>query len=187
MSYVANIPTGWVIVPEEPTEAMKIAGDCALVSGSPNTQSIWRTLLAAVEVPDEPSDLPDPASLPIGTDLHSLVNQYLASRAQRLAKEKEAKVMEANEVMLKKAIIAKAKEQELAVIGTNLGTVKITYRDVPKATVWPEVWQYIVEHNAFDILHRRLTDTAIRDRIAAGETIPGITFTPVASVSVGKP
>jgi hypothetical protein len=49
-----------------------------------------------------------------------------------------------------------------------------------------EVYDYVKEHDAFDILFRRLNEKAIMDRREQGEEVPGLDWFPVASLSVSR-
>lgn len=39
---------------------------------------------------------------------------------------------------------------------------------------WPKIWAYIKKYNAWELLHKRLSSTAVRERWEAGKEIPGI-------------
>ncbi len=132
-------------------------------------------------------NMPLPTELTVGTDMTSLTNQYIAARNQRLGYDKKSAELHKHEVLLRQAVIAKVRETGQTASSTPLGVVKIKAHQEPKATNWPEVWQYIKENDAFDLLHKSLTVTAIRDRVAEGITIPGIEFTEVWKATVSKP
>lgn len=57
---------------------------------------------------------------------------------------------------------------------TTLGTVSIKRSTVPQVTDWPAVYDFIAQHQAFDLLQRRLSTTAWRDRADAGDVVPGV-------------
>jgi len=54
-------------------------------------------------------------------------------------------------------------------------------------TRWPDLYDYIKANDAFDILHRRLSLTAIRARFDAGEVIPAIETVGFDVLKRGKP
>jgi hypothetical protein len=56
----------------------------------------------------------------------------------------------------------------------------------PVANNWPEIYDYIKEHGAWELLHKRLTSTAVKEHWEAGEELPGIGVTEVYKLSVSK-
>jgi len=115
-----------------------------------------------------------------------MVDQYISLRAQRLAKEKEAAEIKETEELLKTAIISKAREQELTAVGSKLGIVKVKCSKEPKADDWALVYEHIQKTGQFELLHKRLAILAIKEHVDAGETIPGIAFSDVYSLSVSQ-
>ena len=110
----------------------------------------------------------------ISSQLPDLVNAYISHRTQRLAKEKEVELIKEAEEELKKTIITKFKEQGLKALGADNGIVKMSSTDEPKAENWDEIWNYIKETGEFDLLHKRLTNTAVKARWEDGVLIPGV-------------
>ena len=56
----------------------------------------------------------------------------------------------------------------------------------PTITNWDEFYEYVTKTNSFDLLHKRLSSTAFKDRWEAGEIIPGSTTAEVWGLSVTK-
>lgn len=52
--------------------------------------------------------------------------------------------------------------------------LRVETKKVPRCTDWPGFHAYVKETGAFDLLHRRLTETAIMARLDDGEYVPGI-------------
>jgi hypothetical protein len=120
----------------------------------------------------------------ISSQLPDLVNQYISVRAQRLAKDAEVKEIKEFEEVLKDAIISKYREQGLKALGASNGVVKMSILIEPVAQDWIPVWEYIKETGAFDLLHKRLTNTAVKERWEAGVEIPGVGRVEVYKLSV---
>lgn len=83
------------------------------------------------------------------------------------------------------AIAAKVKEVEDHIIDTfpktglnggkgSLASASISTSVEPTAKDWTAIFEYVREHNAFDLMFRRVNGKAWRDRVAEGEEIPGI-------------
>jgi hypothetical protein len=110
----------------------------------------------------------------ISSHLPDLIDAYIAYRTQRLAKDREAAEIKELEEQVKDAIISKFREQGLTAMGANNGVVKMAKTVEPQGQDWLEIWKYIRETDQFDLLHKRLSSTAIKERWEAGEEIPGV-------------
>jgi hypothetical protein len=122
----------------------------------------------------------------ISSHLLDLVDNYISTRAQRLAADKEAASIKEIEDDLKKTIIAKYREQGLKALGARNGTVKMNTAMKPKIRDWTELWAHIQETGEFELLHKRLTESAVEERWEAGELVPGVGSEEVVNLSVSK-
>lgn len=93
------------------------------------------------------------------------------------------KAIERDLAPLKKIVEEKkaALMAEMSIIGTDvfagpLGRVTLvkgsTY--VVRAERWLELYEFIRENEAFDLLHKRLSTTAYKERIDEGQDVPGV-------------
>lgn len=122
----------------------------------------------------------------ISSHLPDLVDQYITARTQRLAIDKQAAELKEFEEILKDAIIAKFKEQDINALGANNGIVKMTKLIEPVAQDWQEIWDYIRETGSFELLHRRLANLAVKERWEAGVQLPGVGQQEVFKLSVSN-
>jgi hypothetical protein len=122
----------------------------------------------------------------ISSHLPDMVNAYVLARAQRLALDKQVEELKAHEELLKDAVISKMREQGINAVGADAGLVKMSVLKEPVATNWPEIYDYIKENGAWELLHKRLTSTAVKEHWEAGEELPGIGVTEVYKLSVSK-
>jgi len=120
----------------------------------------------------------------ISSHLPDLVDSYINIREQRLAADRLVKQLTEAEDDLKRTIIAKFREGGMKALGGQLGLVKMTELDEPKATDWPAVYEYVKENDAFHLLHKRLTTTAVRELWEAGEVVPGVIHETIYKLSV---
>jgi hypothetical protein len=127
------------------------------------------------------SDLPT-----ISSHLPDLVTNYILKRAERLAVEKHVEELAAAEKELFNTVIAKMREQGLEKLGTSAGTVKLGKTEEPVSDFGPAFYQYIKDHDAWELLHKRVTITAVKERWEAGEEIPGVTKVDKYKLSVSK-
>jgi len=116
--------------------------------------------------------------------LPAMVDQYQKTRANRLAKEKEAKAIKETETEELNLILESLRESETEAIGGTTHLAKRVVKDEPIAEDWEKIHEYIQATGEFDLLHRRLTDTAVKARWDDGVEIPGVGSFPVEKLSL---
>jgi hypothetical protein len=113
-----------------------------------------------------------------------IVVEYVMAKAARLQQQKAVDILEQKEKELKAQIIA------LMRAGTSLGpsTSKVTLvtKTKPVADSWEAIYGFIKSTGAFDLLQRRLTETAVQARWEDNIEIPGINKFPVYDISISK-
>lgn len=107
-------------------------------------------------------------------DLGGLIDLLYATRVKRLEAEKEIKALKTSEVAYRVRIKQMLDAASLEAGSGKLATTSVCYTTEPTAKDWPSIYSYIVENDAFDMLQRRLSATAVRDRWNEGIIIPGI-------------
>ena len=122
----------------------------------------------------------------ISSHLPDLVDRYISTRAQRLAAEKTVADMKEIEDDLKSTIISKYREQGLKALGARNGTVKMSRKLEPVTTDWAALWAHIQATGEFELLHKRLTTSAVEERWEAGDLVPGVGTKEVFNLSVSK-
>jgi hypothetical protein len=104
----------------------------------------------------------------------SLVKQYAALRDKRIAAQREVDTMYEAEQLLKEQLIGKMLTEHHGAMAEGKYVLTLTQKTVPVVFDWPVVIEYIRRTGQLDLLHRRLTESAITARWAEGETIPGV-------------
>jgi hypothetical protein len=100
------------------------------------------------------------------------------------ALENQVAAKKAHVEQLKTAFMRNMDEVGTSTYNADLGVVSIVEREVPSVTDWQALYKSIIESNAFDLLQRRVSSTAWRARLEAGETVPGVETAVVRSLSV---
>lgn len=109
-----------------------------------------------------------PAKLGACIDLaYTLQQEYLALKAK--ADEAAAKVREIEE-----HIIDTFPKSGLEGGKGKLASATLTQSLEPTAKNWDLIFPWVEEHAAWDILYRRINAKAWRDRLEAGEVVPGV-------------
>lgn len=107
----------------------------------------------------------------MSTKLGKLIDQ-----AQRLRAKRDTMVGAIDEQIaaVKAEIEAEMRADKLT--AANGVDARASFRTVATADVidWGALYKFIEKHRAYDLLQKRLSAGAARERIAAGEKVPGI-------------
>jgi methionyl-tRNA synthetase len=120
-------------------------------------------------------------------EMSAKVDEYFQAREVRLAADKEAAKLKETETKLKDELIRALSESQLTSLGGKLARVTIQQKIKPITTSWAEVYEYIQQNQAWDLIQKRLTETAVKARWEDGIKIPGIGEFPVLDLSIAKP
>lgn len=103
---------------------------------------------------------------------HDKIKNYLRIRSSRLELTKQVNLLQKEEEKL---------AAEILPMVPQLGEIKeggftLRRKSVTKPTVgdWQSLYAYILANNAFDLLHRRLTESAVRLRWDDKVQVPGV-------------
>jgi hypothetical protein len=116
------------------------------------------------------------------TELNEIIKRFNNIREERLTMQRRTDKLKEQENDLKGQVIVALKESGL----NKAANVKLQLKPKPVAKDWNAIHEYIIEHDAWDIMQRRLGEVAIRDRWENDEAIPGVDKFPVDDLSVGK-
>ncbi len=114
----------------------------------------------------------------------ALVDQYIAKRTERLLADKVAKKLAEEESVLKKALIDICLKAGAKALGGTKGVVNYERDNKPTVVDWDKLYEYITEHGAFELLQRRLGETAVTERWEDGVTVPGVSTFPVDKLTI---
>ena len=67
-----------------------------------------------------------------------------------------------------------------------VATAAITRTTVAQVTDWDEVYKYVKKTGEFDLLQKRMSDVAYRERLDAGKPVPGTEPFIVVNLSLTK-
>lgn len=115
-----------------------------------------------------------------------LVNAFLAVREQRLMADKTAADLKSQETEFKTQIIHRMQDGKLTSLGGNNGITTLQIKKKPQAQDWTLVWEFIRERNAFHLLHKRLTEEAVKEYWSEGIPIPGVIEVDIYDLTISK-
>lgn len=118
------------------------------------------------------------------TELASKADQYLATRKRRLALQRETDAIDVEEKKLKQELMLALRRGEAKAIGGQTVTLTLKTKNVATAKDWAKIHKYIVDNDAWDIMQKRLTQTAVDARWDEGIQIPGIEAFPTDELSI---
>jgi len=119
-------------------------------------------------------------------ELGHLADQLDSKRADRLAADKIAAGLKSDEHALQQQLISEMEENNLFAIGGEQCIIKRKLKERAIANDWPEFYEYIRKNDAFDLLHRRITDSAVLLRREDGVEIPGISLMEYSTITYSK-
>jgi hypothetical protein len=125
-------------------------------------------------------------------NVDDVIGTYMKLRRQKEAIEAEIKdkvsTIEAKMTKLEAWIKAQADQLGVSSFKTAHGTAFLTTTDFANVADWDAVLTFIRENDAFDMLEKRVSKTAVRGYIDLTKAVPpGITYGTKLSVSVRKP
>jgi hypothetical protein len=123
--------------------------------------------------------------------LGECIDLAYTKREERLQLQRQAKELEKFEDALNEHVLQMFTETDLNGAKGQICTAAIMKSEKPVIdSDDPEAWDkyllYVKEHNAFELLHKRITQTAVMDRLSNGEQIPGIKVITETKLSLTK-
>ncbi len=125
---------------------------------------------------------PLPQSIGRCADLYNDVRQL------RLTMDKEVEKVKARETEIRNFIIDNlSKSQDTGAAGLRY-RAQIVVKRVPKLADWGVFTSWVRKNDRFDMLQKRLSDTAVKDYIEQneGKALPGLEMMNVPDVSITK-
>lgn len=107
-------------------------------------------------------------------ELAEMVSKWRDLRESRLAQDKIAANLKAQETFMKDTIIQTMLAQQCDGVVTGDRVVGVSERVVKTVSDRPAFVGYILEHQALELLEFRPVQAAIEERLEAGEVIPGL-------------
>jgi hypothetical protein len=133
---------------------------------------------------------PNPPGGPIPKEMGLVADEYALTRAFRLALEKMVMPVQQRESELREHMIANLEKSRGD--GGNTGAagklyrVQIRDKATPRVTDWAAVHAFVAANNRFDLLQKRLSDTAVLEMFDNNEPPPGVDRILLPDVSVTK-
>lgn len=119
-------------------------------------------------------------------ELGALADRLEAARESRLAADKIAAGLKSDENQIKQLLISEMEENNLSSVGGKSCVINRSVKERAIATDWPVIHAYIRDNDAFDLMHKRLTDSAVILRREDGVVVPGVTMMEYSHITFAK-
>jgi len=123
----------------------------------------------------------------VNSELSDLIDVYGLKRAERLAAKHVMDELEVEEKKLKAEVIQAMIKAKATSHGGKKYGVNYKRKDKPTAGDWPKIYEWIAQNDGWDILQKRLTESAVEARREDGIVIPGIVMFQVDDVTIFTP
>jgi hypothetical protein len=122
----------------------------------------------------------------------SVIKTYMKLRIKKEEIEAEAKdkvdAVKGNMLKLEAWLKAKADADGVTSFKTDHGTAFLTTTDYANVADWKAVLDFIRREEAFDMLEKRISKTAVRAYLdATNEVPPGVTYGTKLDINIRKP
>lgn len=108
------------------------------------------------------------------TTLQEMLLQARAKQNERLALDRQSKLLKVEEDQLFALVMMEMQEMGLRHLEVDGLRADIVEKDKPYISDFAALEGYIREHGALDLLQRRLTESAVKLRWEDGVQIPGV-------------
>jgi hypothetical protein len=113
-------------------------------------------------------------------------DELYKTREARLVAQKAVEALESKESALKEHLINNLPKSDASGVAGKLARVTIVTKVIPQVKDWDKFYKFIKKTGSFDLMQRRLTDTAVQERWDNGKEVPGVEPFNVVKVSLNK-
>jgi len=132
------------------------------------------------------SDGADVLARPLPETLGECVDLLYVTRQTRLDLEHQAQKFQSRETALREHIIEKFSKADIEGARGKVATCSVNHATVAQVTDWAAFMEYVGRERAFDLVQRRVNDTAYRSRLDERVSVPGLEPFKVLKLSVQK-
>jgi hypothetical protein len=113
--------------------------------------------------------------------LGACADKLFELRNKRLSEQKKV-----DEIASEETAIENLPKSEASGVAGKLARVTVVTKQVPQVKDWDAFYKYVKKTGSFDLMQKRLTDAAIKERWEAGKEVPGVEHFNAVSVSINK-
>lgn len=135
-----------------------------------------------------PAKTPRPSkkgALKLPKSMGACADLLFKTRETRLALQKQVEALAADEATVREHIINTLPKDSTGAAG-HLCRVSVVTKQIPQVKSWEDFYAYIKKTSQFDLMQRRISDAAIKERWDNGKTVPGVESFGAVSLSINK-
>lgn len=129
------------------------------------------------------------SKLKIPKSLAACADLYYKTRQERLAIEKSAETLKADEAALKDHLINNLPKSDATGVAGKLCRVSVQTKSVPQVADWDLFYAHVAKNRAkggFALLNRAVNAAAVKEIWDAGKEVPGVAHFNAVVLSVNK-
>jgi hypothetical protein len=107
-------------------------------------------------------------------------------RQDRLTVQKKIDELKGREEQLREYLIATLPKSDATGAAGKVARAQIKDKRVPKVEDWDALYKHVKRTGSFELLQRRVSDEAVKERWDAGKQVPGVEVFTTVTVSVTK-
>jgi len=107
------------------------------------------------------------------TNMAECADRYYTLQKKRYKAQAAVKVLAEEENALEEWIIVKLPVSKATGIAGKIARISVDKKEIPQVKDWPKFYAYLHKNKAYDLLNRALNAKAVKERWAAGKTVPG--------------
>jgi len=119
-------------------------------------------------------------------NIKDLIDKYVAVKAERESSAENIRKCTASLAGLEKDIMDLMSHAGITQAASDKASLHMKKVQHPAIDDWQAFYGYVAQTGQFELLHKRLSSTAFRERWEAGESIPGTSTSEVWELSVRR-
>lgn len=119
-------------------------------------------------------------------NIKDLIDKYVEIKARREALSEDVRKCTADLAGLEKDIMDLMSHAGITQAASDKASLSMKLVRHPAIDDWQAFYGYVAKTKQFELLHKRLSSTAFRERWEAGESIPGTSTSDVWELSVRR-
>ena len=126
------------------------------------------------------------ATIKMPKRLATVADKYFQARADRLAMQKQLDELKEKEAAYRDHLINELPKSDATGIAGKLCRVAVVTKPKPTVKDWFAFHKYIKRTGSFELLQRRVSEQAVKERWDDGKKVPGVETFDAVSLSVSK-
>lgn len=119
-------------------------------------------------------------------NINDLINSFVETKAQKESLNEEIKKLNEQLGKIEADIMEQMATAGVSQVASDKASCTMKLAKHPAITDWEAFYKHVANTGEFELLHKRLSSTAFKERWEHGEEIPGTTTTELWELSVRR-